>query len=177
MKFFIFIFLFTFLGEVKADSKEFYKTKEEFDKELNEKLEKRLKQIGQNKILNFAKDLMEKEKDLELRAVKLDQREDELKSIKTEIDEKIKGFSKNQEKILGCLTDNENKEQKRVEHIVDIISGMRPQKSAEILSVQDPEIAIKILEMLDSAKISKIFNFMDKEVSARLQKQYLTMKK
>ena len=54
---------------------------------------------------------------------------------------------------------------------------MKPDKAASVLSVQDSEIAVQILQMIDPKKASKIFNFMDKEVSAKLQKQYLQMKK
>jgi len=58
-----------------------------------------------------------------------------------------------------------------------MISNMKPDKAASVLSVQDSEIAVQILQMIDPKKASKIFNFMDKEVSAKLQKQYLQMKK
>ena len=54
---------------------------------------------------------------------------------------------------------------------------LRPQKAAEILSVQDSSIAVQILQKIDPKKASKIFNFMDKDISAKLQKQYLLMKK
>ena len=58
-----------------------------------------------------------------------------------------------------------------------MLSGMKPDAAAQVLSVQDPLIAVKMISKLDSAKVSKIFNKMDKEVSARLQKQFLTMQK
>jgi flagellar motility protein MotE (MotC chaperone) len=54
---------------------------------------------------------------------------------------------------------------------------MKPQKAAELLSVQDSDISVKILELIKPERASKIFNLMDKEVSARLQKQYLNMAK
>ena len=49
--------------------------------------------------------------------------------------------------------------------------------AADILAIQDPDLSVRILAELDSTKMSKIFNLMDKEVSARLQKQFLQMKK
>ena len=61
--------------------------------------------------------------------------------------------------------------------MVDVISAMRPQNAADVLSVQDADISVQILEKLDPTKISKIFNSMDKEISARLQKQFMNMKK
>ena len=61
--------------------------------------------------------------------------------------------------------------------VVEVISGMRPQNAADLLSVQESDLAVKILGQLDPAKVSKIFNLMDKEISAKLQKQFMTMKK
>ena len=61
--------------------------------------------------------------------------------------------------------------------MVEVISGMKPQNAADVLAIQDPELSVRILSLLESQKTSKIFNLMDKEVSARLQKQFLQMKK
>jgi len=36
---------------------------------------------------------------------------------------------------------------------------------------------VQILQMIEPKKASKIFNFMEKETSAKLQKQYLQMKR
>jgi flagellar motility protein MotE (MotC chaperone) len=61
--------------------------------------------------------------------------------------------------------------------MVEVISGMKPQSAADVLAVQDPDLSVRILGQLEAQKASKIFNLMDKEVSARLQKQFLQMKK
>ena len=61
--------------------------------------------------------------------------------------------------------------------MVEVISNMRPQAAAQLLSVQENDIALKILGALDSVKVSKIFNLMTKEISSRLQKQYINMKR
>lgn len=79
--------------------------------------------------------------------------------------------------FIGCVQQNEDEGKGRVAQLVEMVSNMKPQKAAEVLSVQEADIAVKILQMIDAKKASKIFNFMDKEVSARLQKQYLNMKK
>ena len=65
----------------------------------------------------------------------------------------------------------------RVQQLVEVISNMKPQRAADLLSVQDPDISVRIFEKTNPTKASKIFNLMDKEVSARLQKQYLNMQK
>ena len=90
---------------------------------------------------------------------------------------KRKDFLKDQNRILGCINENAKKVEDRIRHIVRIISGMRPNVAAQVLSVQDAGLSVKILGMLEPVKVSKIFNLMDKEISARLQKQYMTMKR
>ena len=61
--------------------------------------------------------------------------------------------------------------------MVDVVSGMKPQTAADLLSQQDPSLAVKIMGELDAVKVAKIFNLMKKEISAKLQKQYMTLKK
>lgn len=92
-------------------------------------------------------------------------------------EKRVKEVVNQQEKVLGCVDNNSKAETDRVRHMVRIISNMKPNQSAQVLSVQDADITVKILGLLEPDKVSKIFNLMDKEISARLQKQYLTMKK
>jgi flagellar motility protein MotE (MotC chaperone) len=54
---------------------------------------------------------------------------------------------------------------------------MKADKAAQVLAIQDPEITMKILGKLESKTVSRIFNLMDKEISARIQKQFMTMKR
>ena len=65
---------------------------------------------------------------------------------------------------------NQRKRESRVDHLVQVVSGMKPQTAADMLSVQESSLTVEIISMLDPTKISKIFNLMDKEISARLQK-------
>ena len=120
---------------------------------------------------------MKKEELLQLRSIELEKLAEQLKMNSSDFKNKVKNFRGNQTKFLACLDDSDNQKEKRVTHMVDIVSGMKPQSAAEVLSVQDSEISIKILGMLPPEKVSKIFNLMKKEISARLQKQYMTMKK
>jgi flagellar motility protein MotE (MotC chaperone) len=78
---------------------------------------------------------------------------------------------------LGCLQKHEDDAKNRVSQQVEVVSNMQPAKAALLLSVQEADIAVQILQLLDPKKASKIFNLMDKEVSARLQKQYMNMKR
>ena len=98
--------------------------------------------------------------------------------LKKDFRSKIKLFRDEQDKVIGCVRDNEkDASKKRIDHIVKVISGMKPANAAEVLTVQDSGISVQIISKLNPEKVSKIFNLMDKEISARLQKSYINMKK
>ena len=152
-------------------------TNEEFEKAVTKELEKRLKRLGHGKVVEFSKELVQKQQELDLKKIKTEKEDEQLKLSMKNFDKKVKEFRQKQEKLLVCMDEIHKKESKRVEHMVDTVSNMRPQNAADVLSVQDPGISVKILSELPATKVAKIFNLMDKEISARLQKQYLTMKR
>jgi len=152
-------------------------TEEEFKKAVAEQVEAALKKTGQDKISSFAKELLTKESQLKMDAFNINKEKEELELGKKDFEKRVQDLLKKQGKILGCLDEQDKLREKRVEHMVDVISNMRPQNAAQVLSVQEAEISISILGKLDALKVSKIFNLMDKEISARLQKQYMDMKK
>ncbi len=163
-----------------AEEKKVY-TEAEFQKKLKEfvekEVEKRLTLSGRKRIVEFSHELFEKEKELEKRELEIKKKEESLNVKVGHFDDRIKKLLEDQDKILGCIDENKKKEDTRILHMVQVISGMRPSNAAEVLSVQEADITVKILGMLEPDKVSKIFNLMDKEISARLQKQYLTMKR
>lgn len=152
-------------------------TEEEFHKELVKAVAEKLKKVGNAKIVDFSTELLERERQLDVKEQDIQKREDTLSKMNEDFATQIKEFGKKQNDFLSCLDGIEEKEKTRLTHMVDVISGMKPANAAEVLSVQEASISVKILGELDPTKVSKIFNLMDKEISARLQKQYLTMKK
>ena len=155
--------------------------KEYTDKQLKDyvmkELEKKLKKIGRSKILGFSKELFKKEEDLKLIELNLKREKEKIELMKKNFEKSIKDFRKKQSKIISCLDKQDLEKNKRLNHMVEVISNMRPQAAAQLLSVQENDIALKILGALDSVKVSKIFNLMTKEISSRLQKQYINMKR
>ena len=120
---------------------------------------------------------MERENQLRSRELEFKKREDALSNNKKDLEKSIKGFQKKQSEFLSCLDQSEKSIRARVEHMVESVAAMKPKNAAALLSVQESDISVQILDQLDAKKVSKIFNFMDKEISARLQKQFMTMKK
>lgn len=152
-------------------------SEEEFKKAVMEEAEKLMKKAGSSHLVDFSKELLDKEEGIKTRELSIVKQEEELKMSKADFQKKLVEFEDSQKKFLGCIDGQKEAMDKRVSQMVDVISGMKPQNAADVLSIQDPELAVRIIGLLDSSKTSKIFNLMDKEVTAKLQKQYLQMKK
>jgi flagellar motility protein MotE (MotC chaperone) len=174
MKAFLFLVILSF-SAVAADPKIY--TEKDFIKKVNEEVKKKVDTIKNKSVSDLTKELLDKEEKLRLREIELQKQQDSLKVSENELGKKYSDFEGRQRAFLGCVKQNEEESKGRVGQLVETISNMKPQKAAELLSVQDSEIAVRILQMINPKTASKIFNFMDKEVSAKLQKQYLEMKK
>lgn len=152
-------------------------SEEEFNKAVLLEAEKLMKKAGSSHLVDFSKELLEKEETLKVKELNVQKELEQLNQSKTDFQKKIAEFDESQKKFLGCIESQNDKVDKRISQMVEVISGMKPQSAADVLAVQDPDLSVRILGQLEAQKASKIFNLMDKEVSARLQKQFLQMKK
>jgi flagellar motility protein MotE (MotC chaperone) len=152
-------------------------TEEEFKAAVLEEATKLMKKAGSAHLVDFSKELLEKEEGIKVKELVIKKETEELEMSKADFKKKLVEFQDSQKKFLGCVDEKSAKADKRVSQMVEVISSMKPQNAADVLTVQDPDLSVRILSELDSTKASKIFNLMDKEVSARLQKQFLQMKK
>lgn len=158
----------------KAEPKKY--SEKEFQEALSKKVTESLKKVQVNNLSKYSQDLLKKEAELIDRERILKVREEQLGVNEKAFVKNVQEFETKQQNFLGCIDANEKKKNERVTRMVNVVAGMKPLKAAEILSVQDSDLAVKILGSIDPLKASKIFNLMDKEISARLQKQYLLMK-
>lgn len=152
-------------------------TEEEFKKAVLEEAEKIMKKVGSGHLVDFSKELLQKEEAIKVKEFNVQKESEQLKMNMNDFQKRVVEFQESQKKFLGCVDSQNDKVEKRVMQMVEVISGMKPQSAADVLSVQDPDLSVRILAQLEAQKASKIFNLMDKEVSARLQKQFLQMKK
>ena len=152
-------------------------TDEELKKVLEKEVVKRLDKLTGNNAISFSRELLKREKEIKIGELELKKQHEQLAMNQKELEKKLALFIQSQNKLIGCMENVEKVKGKRIGHMVNVISNMRPQAAAEVLGIQDANVSVKILELLPAAKVSKIFNFMDREKSARLQKQYMTMKK
>ena len=152
-------------------------TEEEFKKAVMTEVEKVMKKAGSGNLVEFSKELLEKEEAIKVKELAIKKQQEQLDLNIADFKKSIVEFQASQKKFLGCVDEKNAQADKRVTQMVEVISAMKPQNAADILTVQDPDLSVRILSEIETSKASKIFNLMDKEVSARLQKQYLQMKK
>lgn len=165
---------FQSLAQTKTEEKKY--TEAEFQKKVTEETMKKLEKIKKTSIVDLTKELVSKEEDLAIRERELKNKEELLNQSNQDLISKIKTFEEKKKKFYGCVAENEKQADARVQQLVEVISQMKPDQAAQILSVQEANISVKIMSKLTPKKASKIFNVMEKEVSARLQKDFLNMK-
>ncbi|MBA2404354.1 MAG: hypothetical protein H0V66_06255 [Bdellovibrionales bacterium] len=173
---FVIIFLMLPAFAYAAPAKRVY-TEEEYIKKVNEEVKKKVDVIKNKSVSDLTKELLDKEEKLRLRELDLEKQQDSLKVSDNDIAKRYAELSAKQRNFIGCVEKNSEESKGRIGQLVEMVSNMKPEKAASVLSVQDTEIAVQILQMIDAKKASKIFNFMDKDISAKLQKQYLLLKK
>ena len=163
--------IFLLFAQGKAEEKKYTEV------QLREEVAKQLKKWSTHKGAFFTKELLDREKKIQLKELELKKQKEQFQKNQQEFEKKLQAFLKEQSKLIGCLDRSKKDAGKRIHHMVSVISNMRPQAAADVLGIQDMDISVRILGLLDAKKVSRIFNVMDKEKSARLQKQYMTMKK
>ncbi len=149
----------------------------EVNKRLDAKIEKIIKRIKKKSVAELTKEILDREKDIEKREKAITVKEEKFQNTTQDFERQIMEFEKRQNNFIACV-DKTNKEQdSRIKKMVEVVANMKPAKAADIIGVQDQDIAVRILSKLDTTKASKIFNLLDKEKSAQLQKMYLNMKR
>ena len=166
-------FFFTFVVYAKEVKKTY--SAQDFEQAVMKAVEQRVNKVQVSNLSAFSKDLLHRESQLNQRERLLQGREQQIVINAKDFAGRVKEFEQRQQKLLGCLDEMSKKKEQRVERLVAIIGGMKPAKAADILSIQQPDLAVQILGGLAPARTSKIFNLMGKEISASLQKRYLLM--
>ena len=167
-------YFFTSLTSLQSKGKTY--SEEEFEQAVMKATEQKLKRVQVSNLSFFSYDLLKKELELNKQERLLEEKKQQLKMSEKDFIGRVKKFGNKQQKFLGCLNKNEQSQRERMSRLVKVVEGMSPKRAAELLSIQESEFSVQILAALDTTKTAKIFNLMKKEISARLQKQYVLMK-
>lgn len=148
----------------------------EIAKRLPKELEEKLKKFSPENFAVLSREILEKEQTIKEKEKEVQLKEEQVKISEEQLSKKVADFELRQQKFIGCVDKVEAEQKTRIDKIVEVVANMRPQTAADLLSVQEPSLSVQILSRLESDKSSKIFNLMNKEISAKLQKLYLDMK-
>lgn len=81
---------------------------------------------------------------------------EQLNQSKTDFQKRLLNLMSHK-KFLGCIESQNDKVDKRISQMVEVISGMKPQSAADVLAVQDPDLSVRILGQLEACKAPRKF--------------------
>ena len=106
----------------------------------------------------------------------LDQRELELKSLQTEVDNKLNELRVLRIEVKKLLSQKDTEEGKRVTQLSKMYEKMDSVKAATILSSLEDDLVTGILSGMKKKSAAKILNNMDKQKAAHLSVAFSTLK-
>jgi len=113
------------------------------------------------------------------RARELDQREEDLLKLETEIEQKnkeiaerISELEKMRSEIASKLKSQVDVDNKKIDQLVDVYSAMRPGQAAKIFEDLDEELAVRVLTRMKKKNAAEILNLMKVEKAKKFTELY-----
>jgi flagellar motility protein MotE (MotC chaperone) len=112
--------------------------------------------------------LSEEWETLRRRQEELQRKEDSLQSLERELDDKLNRLQNLEQRIQAMLDEADVLQDKKIKHLVDVYSNMKPKEAAKALEVLEEPVAVKILTGMRGRNAGEILSFVDSEKAARL---------
>jgi len=109
------------------------------------------------------------------RALQLDQREIELKTLAEEVEKKITELQKLRESMQQLLAEKNAAEAKRAKELSMIYAKMSPPQAALLLAEIDQELAVAILEGMSPRASAKIMDNLPAQAATRISVAYSSL--
>ena len=120
--------------------------------------------------------LAEQQSKLRLRAIELDRREGQLKTLQEDIQRQVSQLEKLQQEIEKDIKKKKNQDNTQLQKAVALYSKMDAAIAAQSLAKLDRMIAVSILKQMKEKQASLVLSSMDAEVSASIIEE-ITRKK
>ena len=143
------------------------------EKEVKKKKKPRNFTETEQKILTR---LAERQKQLNVRSLELDRREDKLKSLQEEIQQQVSELEKLQQEIEIDIDKKKKQDNGQLEKAVALYSKMDAATAAQSISKLDRGIAINILKLMKEKQASLVLASMGATESANLIAEMTTKK-
>lgn len=126
--------------------------------------------------LDVLQSLSKRRGELDSREQSLSKREALLKATEDEVDKKISELLKIKGEIKDLLVEQDKAQKARIESLVKIYEGMKPQQAARIFNTLDMDILLSVIGKMSERKSSPIIANMDpekaKKVTVKLAEQH-----
>lgn len=98
----------------------------------------------------------------------LDQREQALKSLETDLNTRVAKLKDMESSIKNMLEEAKGVKDQKVKHLIDVYSNMNAKQAAKVLETLDNNIAVKILAGMRGRQAGEVLNNMEAKKAAGL---------
>lgn len=115
--------------------------------------------------------LKEKEKKNELKKKELDLKEENLKSVRRDIEERLQALSLLKIEVEGMVDKQEAENDANITKLAKVYESAPPEQAGALLSTIDTDIAAKILLKMNSRKAGAVWGFVDPKKAALISQK------
>lgn len=112
---------------------------------------------------------------LSRREEELRRKEQSLKQLEGEIDEKLARLQKLETKLSAMIKQAEEIKDKKLKHLIDVYSNMKAKQAAVVIETLDPDTAVKILAGMRGRQAGEILTNVKAERAALLTEMLTSM--
>lgn len=102
---------------------------------------------------------------------KLAQKEKDLKSLEKEVNQKLERLKELQANLQKMLDEANVMKNKKIKHLVDVYSNMKPKQAAQVLETLNQDIAVKILAGMRGRTAGEILSYVQADKAATLSEE------
>ncbi|SMP42265.1 MotE family protein [Desulfonatronum lacustre] len=113
-------------------------------------------------------DLSEEWQNLRRRQEEVQRQEQTLRALENELDAKLNRLQALESRIQGMLEEADVLKDRKMKHLVDVYSNMKPREAAKALEALEEPVAVKILSGMRGRNAGEVLSFVDAEKAARL---------
>ncbi|MCZ6473547.1 MAG: hypothetical protein O7A08_01935 [SAR324 cluster bacterium] len=112
--------------------------------------------------------LNERKRQLDQRDLLLNQREEQLRALRDNIQHQVTELKRLQEKIEASMEAKKAQDAENLKKVVGLYNGMDPKKSAEKFQELEPKVAVQILLAMNQRKAAQLLEALPPDVAKRI---------
>lgn len=112
--------------------------------------------------------LMERKRQLDERDTLLNQREEQLRLMRDNVQQQIAKLERLQSDIEASMDAKRQQDAENLQKVVNLYNGMEPRRAAEKIQTLEPKVAVKILIGMNQRKAARVLEQMPAESAKRI---------